>query len=82
MTGGKPQGCQRGKMAAKEGRPSRAHLNQPLIISGLLPTVLVFLRFVHRASMPENTYSFVQITHTHTHTHTHADTHMQLCTAT
>lgn len=70
-------------MAAKEGRPSRVHLNQPLIISGLLPTILVPLRFVRRASMPEHTHSFVQITHIHTHAHGHTHGHSHaLCRAT
>lgn len=64
-------------MAAKEGKPSRAHLNQTLIVLGLLPTIFVPLRFWHRAPMPEHTDNYVQITHTHGYTQTHTDTHMQ-----
>lgn len=77
LPGGIPQGCQRGMMAAKEGKPSRAHLNQTLIVLGLLPTIFVPLRFWHRAPMPEHTDNYVQITHTHGYTQTHTDTHMQ-----
>lgn len=71
------QGWQRGKMAAKEGKPSRAHLSQALIGSGLLPTIIVPLRFGHRAPMSGHTHSYIQITHTHRH----IGTDMQLCTA-
>lgn len=69
-------------MAAKEGKPSRAHLSQALVGSGLLPTILVPLRFGHRAPMPGHTHNYVQITHTYTYMNIHTGTHMQLRTAT